>query len=260
MAKNKETHKFVSTNDKLILMRKIIIFLFAFSPFFLYAQQNQILHEVALGVNGGVNFYKVSFLHNNPMAAQELGDVGMSMGMKGGVTARYISMKHFGVQLEMNWVQSGWSEKFNNGDYINGVNFSGVEISRRLNYIEIPLLSHIYFGKKTRFFVNLGPKLGILAFYGELKTNMTSEQMAVFKPDDPRIYDKGHNSFDYGLCVGGGLNLQFGRLHTILEGRYTFGFGDVYSNSKSDVYQRSNNQNVAITMAFLLPIKTFYGN
>ena len=241
-------------------MHRIIIFLVAFSSISLYAQQNQFLHEIALGVNGGVNFFKVSFLHNNPVMAQELGDIGMRMGMKGGISARYISMKHFGVQLEVNLAQSGWREKFKTGDYVYGVNFSEVEISRRLNYIEIPLLAHIYFGKKTRFFVNLGPKLGILAFYGDLKDNMSPEQMAVFNPNDPRIYDKGHNSFDYGLSVGGGLDLQIGRLHTILEGRYTFGFGDVYGNSKSDIYQRSNNQNIALTMAFLLPVKTFYGN
>ena len=242
------------------MRRIVIIFLFPIFSFSLYAQQNQFLQEIALGVNGGVNFSKVSFLHNNPAMIQELGDIGMRAGMKGGISVRYISMKHFGVQLEVNLTQSGWSEKFKTGDYVNKIDFSGVKISRWLNYIEIPLLSHIYFGKKTRFFVNLGPKLGILAYYGELKDNMSPEQMAVFNQNDPRIYDKGHNSFDYGLSVGGGLDLLIGRLHTIVEGRYTFGFGDVYSNSKRDIYQRSNNQNVAVTVAFLLPVKTFYGN
>ena len=111
-----------------------------------------------------------------------------------------------------------------------------------------------------RFFFNLGPQLGILVSYRDLKDNLSSGQIAVFDPNDPRIYDKGYNSFDYGLSVGGGLDLQIGRLHTIVEGRYTFGFGDVYSNSKSDIYQRSNNQNVAVTVGFLLPVKTFYGN
>ena len=247
-------------------MYKIVIgFLFVFSTFAVNAQQNQFLHEVALGVNGGVNFYKVSFLYNNPMKSQELGDVGMQLGMKGGVSVRYISMKHFGVQLEMNLMQGGWKEKFPEKDSIlnstgERIDFSGVEISSRLNYIEIPLLAHIYFGKKTRFFVNLGPKLGILVTYGEKKSNLSPEQLGIFSKNDPRIYDNGHNSFDYGLSAGGGLDMQIGRLHAILEGRYTFGFGDVYSNSKKDVYQRSSNQNFGLTMAFLLPVKTFYGN
>ena len=246
---------------RIVFMRKIVIlFLFPFFSLSLYAQRNQFLQEIALGMNGGVNFSQVSFLHNDPAKAQELGDFVMRMGMKGGITARYISMKHFGVQLEVNLMQGGWSEKFKVGDEVRGEDFSGVEISRRLDYIEIPLLAHIYFGEKTRFFVNLGPKLGILAFYGDLKDNMSPEQIAVFSPNDPRIYDKGYNRFDYGLSVGGGLDLQIGRLHTIVEGRYTFGFGDVYSNSKSDIYQRSNNQNVAVTVGFLLPVKTFYGN
>ena len=247
-------------------MRKIVVVLFSFLSLSLHAQQNQFLQEIALGVNGGINFSKVSFLHNLPVMAMQLGDIGMDMRMKGGISARYISMKHFGVQLEINYMQGGWKERFKDGDYVSSAdfsrsaNFSGVRIYRRLDYIEIPLLSHIYFGKKTRFFFNLGPKLGILVSYRNLKSNLSPEQIDIFNPNDPRIFDKGHNNFDYGLSVGSGLDLQIGRLHTIVEGRYTFGFGDVYSNSKSDIYQRSNNQNAAVTIGFLLPVKTFYGN
>ena len=249
-----------------ILIRKTVITIFSFLSFSLYAQRNLFLQEIALGVNGGVNFSNVSFLHNNPAKGAELGDIGMGSGIKGGISIRHISMKHFGVQLEVNYLQGGWKEKFKDGDGVKKsddaekVDFTGVEISRRLSYIEIPLLAHIYFGKKARFFVNLGPKLGILASYGNLKENLSPAQIAVFDPNDPRIYDKGHNNFDYGLSVGSGMDLQIGRLHTVVEGRYTFGFGDVYSNSKKDIYQRSNNQNVAVTVAFLLPIMTFYGD
>ena len=241
-------------------MRRIIIVLFSLLSLSLYGQRSLFLQEIAVGVSGGMDFSKVSFLHNLPANAVELGNVGMRSEIKGGILARYISMKHFGVQAEVNYVQSGWRERFKDGDHVGGEDFSGVEISRRLDYIEIPLLSHIYFGKKVRFFFNIGPKLGILVSYGDLKDNLSPGQIAVFNPDDPRIYDKGHNRFDYGLAVGGGLDLQIGRLHTVVEGRYTFGFGDVYSNSKRDIYQRSNNQNVAVTVGVLLPVKRFYGN
>jgi hypothetical protein len=241
-------------------MRKIVVVIFSFLSLSLYAQREQFLQEIAWGASAGMNLSKVSFLHNLPAMAVELGDIGMDSRVKGGISARYISMKHFGVQLEINYKQGGWKERFKPGEQVRGVDFSGVRIYRRLDYIEIPLLSHIYFGKKTRLFFNTGPKLGVLVSYRDLKTNLTSEQIAVFNPNDPRIFDKGHNSFDYGLSVGGGLDLQIGRLHTIVEGRYTFGFGDVYSNSKSDIYQRSNNQDFAVTVGFLLPVKTFYGN
>ena len=243
-----------------ILIRRIVIIIFYFLSFSLYAQRNLFLQEVAVGVNGGMNFSNVSFLHNNPAKGPELGDIGMESRVKCGISVRHISMKHFGVQLEINYLQGGWSEKFRAEDKIEGVDFTGVEISRRLDYIEIPLLAHIYFGNKMRFFVNLGPKLGILASYGKLKENFSPEQIVVFDLNDPRIYDKGHNNFDYGLSFGVGLDLQIGRLHTVVEGRYTFGFGDVYSNSKIDIYQRSSNQNAAVTVAFLLPVMTFYGN
>ena len=245
-------------------MRRIILGLFLFFSFSMYGQENHFLQEIALGINGGVNFSKVSFLHNSMAEKAELGDISLWMGLKGGVSVRYISAKHFGVQLEINYAEGGWKENFLplNGTtvYVKGVDFTNVTISRRINYIDIPLLAHIYFGNKVRFFVNLGPKLGILAFYKELKHNMTDEQIAVFRQHDPRIYDYGYRSIDYGLSVGGGLNFQIGRLHAIAEGRYTFGFGDVYNNTKIDVYQRSNNQNVAISIAVLMPVINFYGN
>ena len=252
-------------------MRRIIVLFFVFFSVSMYAQGDRFLQEIALGINGGVNLSKVSFLHNSLSEKGELGDINLWMGVKGGVSARYISAKHFGVQLEINYAEGGWNENFlpvnGNPVYVKGVNstnelvdFTNVKISRRINYIDIPLLAHIYFGNKVRFFVNLGPKLGILVSYNELKHNMTPEQIAVFRKNDPRIYDEGYRSFDYGLSVGGGLNFQIGRLHAIAEGRYTFGFGDVYNNSKGDVYQRSNNQNVAISIAVLRPVKQFYGN
>jgi len=254
----------------MIIVRRIVFFLFVFFSFSVYAQENPFLQEIALGINGGCNFSKVSFLHNSQAEKAELGDINLWMGLKGGVAVRYISAKHFGVQLEINYATGGWNEKFQpvNGNKVylkspslpEGIDFTNVNMSRRLDYIDIPLLAHIYYGNRVRFFVNLGPKLGILVSYQELKHNMTAEQIAVFSQDDPRIYDKGYRSFDYGLSVGGGLNFQIGRLHAIIEGRYTFGFGDVYNNSKGDVYQRSNNQNVAISIAVLRPVKNFYGN
>jgi hypothetical protein len=239
-------------------MRRIILFLF-----FLVgcmgasAQRNTFLQEIAVGVNGGMNFSKVSFLHNVPYLSNQLGDMGMRSGLRFGLTTRYIAQKHFGVQLELNFQQGGWSERFR-ARSINEVLFEDVTISRRINYLEVPLLAHIYFGNKARFFVNLGPKLGFVISYGDLNNSLSAEQLAAFEKRDPRIYDEGYNAIDYGFSGGVGMDFRIGRLHTIVEGRYTFGFADLYSSTKKDVFQRSNNQNVAVILTFMLPVKSFY--
>ena len=119
-------------------MRSVIIFIFCFVTISISAQRRTFLQEFSLGVNGGVNFSKVSFLHNDPMQSYELGSLGYILSPKLGLSARYISQNHFGVQIEINYLQSGWKEVFKSNDNlpttINGVIFEGVEISRKLNY------------------------------------------------------------------------------------------------------------------------------
>jgi hypothetical protein len=239
-------------------MRRIILLIYFICGFLsLSAQRNTFLQEITVGINGGINFSKVSFLHNVPYLSNQLGDVSMRSGMRFGLTTRYIAQKHFGIQMEVNFHQGGWSERFSE-IMINQVSFEDVSLSRRINYLEVPLLAHIYFGNKTRFFVNVGPKIGFLIYYGDLNHNLTDIQLAAFENNDPRFSDDGYNSVDYGLSVGGGMDFLIGRFHTIVEGRYTFGFADLYNSTKKDVFQRSNNQNVAVIFTFMLPVKNFY--
>ena len=72
------------------------------------AQIGEQRHNFAIGINGGANYSTVSF---QPTIKQN----GL-LGITGGVTARYISEKYFamicGAQLELNFSQRGWDEKF----------------------------------------------------------------------------------------------------------------------------------------------------
>ncbi|MBO4529163.1 MAG: PorT family protein [Paludibacteraceae bacterium] len=215
--------------------------------------------ELSVGATGGLGLSRVSFLHNNVYRANELGNQGFCMGYRFGGVVRFISQNHFGVQIEANYVRSGWSEIFHEDvgvAMVNGYDMQDVTLSRRNHYIEIPMLSHIYFGSRNvRFFVELGPEISMLVRYGELKTNLSEndERWAAFSNDDPRLKDQ-YNKVDFGLTGGLGLDIKTGPFHTIIGGRYTYGFADLYNHSKADVFQRSNNQLMNVTATFLIPV------
>lgn len=245
--------------NKIAIIFSIALMLIAGEAF---AQRHTFEQEIAIGANAGATFSKVSFLHNSQsLHSRFLGDLGMKAGIKAGATARYISQKHFGVQLELNYTQAGWKEKFKEETYLNDENnVQGLELSRRLGYVEMPLLAHIYFGKKFRYFFNVGPKIGVLVSKSKIESNrpISKEMFKVEDMEDPRIDNNAsYNTFDYGLNVGIGVELKLAKTSALLEGRYNFGFGDVYSNTKKDLYQRSNNQIVSVTLAVLMPILHF---
>jgi hypothetical protein len=63
------------------------------------------------------------------------------------------------------------------------------------------------------------------------------------------------NKFDYGIAVGAGLefsNRHFG--HFMIEGRYYYGLGNIYGNTKRDYFSRSNFGNIVVKCTYLFDI------
>ena len=118
----------------------------------LHAQVGEQRHNFAVGVNGGINLNSVSF---SPSVKQK-----NLMGINGGVTARYISEKYFsmicGAQIELNFSQHGWDEYYED--------YPTLSYTRTMNYVEIPFLAHLAFGKDRglQFFIHAGPQIGFL--------------------------------------------------------------------------------------------------
>ena len=112
----------------------------------LHAQVGEQRHNFAVGVNGGINLNSVSF---SPSVKQK-----NLMGINGGVTARYISEKYFsmicGAQIELNFSQHGWDEYYED--------YPTLSYTRTMNYVEIPFLAHLAFGKDRglQFFIHAG--------------------------------------------------------------------------------------------------------
>lgn len=210
------------------------------------AQLGEERHNFAIGVNGGMNMSSVSF---DPKIKQN-----SLNGMAGGITLRYMSEKYFkmmcGVQIELNYSQRGWDEKIE--DDTNNT------YSRVMNYIEVPFLAHLAFGKDSRtrgmkFFVNLGPQI---SFFLSEKEKKSANWDTSNRPNGViEQYGKmTENKFDYGLLGGGGLELSTGIGHFLLEGRYYFGLGDFYKSTKKDYFGRSAHSYMGVRLTYLFDI------
>ena len=210
------------------------------------AQLGEERSNLSIGVNAGMNMSSVSF---QPSIKQK-----SKSGMAFGITARYMSEKYFkmmcGIQAEINYSQRGWSENIDDG--------SGNAYSRTMNYLEIPLLAHLAFGKDAldegmKFFVNMGPQVGLCL--SETET-MSDNWDPTYRPNGVvQQYGKlVENKLDYGILGGIGMELSTKMGHFLLEGRYYYGLSDFWGSSKKDEFGRSGHSYLGVRLTYLFDI------
>lgn len=223
----------------------ILILLSATCVKFVQAQVGERRSDLSVGVNGGMVMTQMTF---EPKIKQN-----MKSSATFGLTARYVCEKYFSsicaIQVEFNYANLGWEELIEDG--------SGNTYKRNLNYIQMPLLMHMGWGREERglkFFINAGPQVGMFIGGSE---EYGGGVWDVSKRPNGVTYQYGKdvdNSFDYGIAGGLGLELSTGIGHFLLEGRYYYGLGDVFDNSKKGDFGRSAHQTIAVKMTYLFDI------
>lgn len=198
-----------------------------------------------IGGKTGVTMSKMAF---TPGIEQS-----MNMGMTAGICARYTEEKFFGLIAELKIEQRGWKEKFEETDF---------NYSRRLTYIQLPLLTHIYFGSdKFKGFVNLGPSVGYM-ISSSVSANFDYHNPGMVEgfPIENRHVNQMSmpvkNKFDYGILGGVGVEFTIKKRHSImLEGRYYYGLGNIFSAKKRDEFSASRGNSIEITLGYMFRIK-----
>lgn len=208
--------------------------------------QRQYSPNLTIGAKGGITLSNMQF---SPSVEQ-----GMVIGKMIGVAARYTEENHFGVIVEINMQQRGWKEKFEDNPEF--------QYSRTLTYLQMPMLTHIYFGgHRFKGFFNLGPSIGYMigssissnfdyvnpeSVPGFPLTYRTTEQMKL------GIGKK----FDYGITGGAGMEFFFNRRNSIqLEARYYFGIGNIFPDRKKDYFSASRGTSVEVTLGYFFRLK-----
>lgn len=200
--------------------------------------------NVAIGAKGGLDFSRVFF---NPSVEQKF-----LMGATAGVMVRYIEENHFGLIGEINFSQRGWEENFEDAPY---------NYSRTLNYADIGIYAHIYFGRKARFFFNAGPQIGI--FLSEsTKSNFDPAQMnslpgfPIRNRTNSQMLMKATQKLDYGISAGLGCEYNINQKNSIcLEARFYYGLGNIFPSKRTDIFNASNQMTISATVGYWFRIK-----
>lgn len=214
-------------------------------PIMLNAQVGENRNDFSVGINAGWTMSKMDF---NPKIKQN---------MKGsptfGLTTRYVCEKYFcticAIQLELNYSQLGWKEFIEDG--------SGNTYTRSLNYIQLPMLMQMGWGREKKglkFLFEAGPQVGLYLNGEEEKGG--GEWNTSNRPNNvTHQYGKEpDNAFDYGITAGLGLELSTGIGHFMLVGRYYYGLGDIFDNSKKGYFGRSANQTIVAKLTYLFDL------
>lgn len=224
------------------------------------AQVGDYRTDLAIGVNGGYAMTRLSF---TPDVPQDL--LG---GVTGGLTIRYTCEKYFSsicaITAEVNYMQAGWKERildvFDEPVYYEGDDSDPLRYQRRITYVQVPLLARLGWGRERKglqAFIQLGPQLG---FYLDESTETNIVQgrptqntrvSSVVAQETMPV----ENKFDYGIVGGAGIEFSHPKVgHFLLEGRYYFGLANIYGNSKSDYFAKSNQSNIVVKLSYLFDV------
>lgn len=205
----------------------------------LFAQPRLPRPEMYIGVHGGVMASTVLFKPK----VEGLDLLKSPLSPNGGLVFRYAGHKVCAIQVELNYMQRGWREVLE----LDGGRTT-VDYRRQLDYIELPLLMHIYVGgQHVRGFLNLGPQIGYCfrdTEYGTKNPNVNHQYVPIEHP------------FDWGLAGGLGVYYRAKKVGLFqLEARFNYSFGSIFNNALTDYYNYANPMNLSLNLAYMWQIK-----
>ncbi len=243
-------------------MRRIVIsILLSVLAVSAFPQIGEHRSELSVGVNGG---YMMSNIGFNPDVPQT--NLG---GFTGGLTVRYTCEKYFksicALVGEVNISQVGWKEeilKVDDTPVINAYTGLPEEYQRTLTYVQVPMFARLGWGRERKglqFYFQAGPQVGF--FLGDkVKSNFdydkrnVADRVSAMRDAVQDSLDI-QRKFDYGIAAGLGLEYSHPKVgHFMLEGRYYYGLGDIFNNSKRDYFGRSNIGSIVVKLTYLFDI------
>lgn len=208
----------------------LLICLFA-SSLVAVGQNPSFSKQFWLGVKGGVHLSRYMFV---PSVSQH-----QYLGRQGGLLMRLDLERGASAQIELNYVETGWRERFDEDK---------LRSERHLRYAELPLLTHLYITQgPIRFFVNAGPFLGY---------HLGDEHLAEGEAFNPQQQERQtmpiKYKFAWGLMAGAGISLNLAGRHRVeLEARGGYNFQDIWGNSRVDPYGQSTEFRLGANLNYM---------
>jgi hypothetical protein len=148
-----------------------------------------------------------------------------------------------GLQLELNYAQQGWNEEYETAPEYR--------YSRRMDYLQAPFYTHVQFGgKNVKGFINAGPQIGYLL--SESTTENDAEKPGGINAQHDMPVE---NKLEWGISGGAGIEIRSGIGYFLLEGRYYYSFGDIYSTKRKDYFSKASCQVFSAKITWLMPFR-----
>lgn len=226
-------------------MKKHLIFVLSIFAVLFASAETHYKPHISIGAHAGAAMSQVSF---SPSVKQS-----WINGLAGGVQVRYAEERLVGLLGELNIVQRGWKENFEEGP---------LEYSRTATYISLPIMTHIYFGPpRFKCFFNLGPEFSYLLgestsanfdYHNPLEAEGWPQKSRMTEQLTTEISKK----FDYGICLGFGCEFWLQPRHSVyVEGRFYYGLGNIFPSSKADTFDASRNMTLSVAMGYNFRLK-----
>ncbi|QNF33216.1 PorT family protein [Adhaeribacter swui] len=183
--------------------------------------QKKFIPSTSVGFKAGYNLSQISF---SPPINQDF-----TRSITAGLILNHFAQPYAGIQVELNYLQAGWTLS-ENGD------------SRRFNYLEVPVFTHIQIGKKNgAFLLNLGPYISFLI----------SKRDSLLLPETANTNQTKliPNRLQYGLAFGLGYLQKTAVGNFQFEARFAYGLGNVLTPATSP------NQAITACIGYLLERK-----
>jgi hypothetical protein len=216
------------------------------------------------GVHGGLSIPDLSGGKGNAISTNYTSRLAGNFGIQ----ADYAITQKFSIDVELNYAGQGgkrdglqpvtnlppqYQALVPPGDYLYG-NFKN---TAAFDYLELPILARLNWGKAFQFYVNAGPYLGYL-LHAEEKTKGSSyifEDPQGNQPISPEPVDFTANTnitsdihkFNVGVTGGIGISRSFGRNLFFLDGRFEYGLLNI---QKYTADGKDHTGNVLVSLGY----------
>ena len=198
----------------------------------LRAQNKPFSPEFYLGATAGATMSSITLV-------PQYVDKTYLFAANGGLSLRYVNEKHFGIQAELNYFQSGWKDDFGYG--------STNTYRREMAFLELPFLMHARIGTKAvNFYLNLGPKFSLFLSEEEYLDSDISYDYHGKALEQP---------FQWGMLGGGGLYVKLKRQNIGLVGLYYYGLSDIFANAVTDDFVTSGLQQISLNLIYYFRLR-----
>ena len=186
--------------------------LFAFLIFVFIADAG--FSQLNVGLKGGATFSNI-LIDQKPFQVLNV-QTQIRPGIMGGLTFQFIHPKNAGIQFELLYIENGFNTKYDT--------IENTQYERSIEYISLPFLMHVSFGKKSyQISLILGPYGSYAISSSEVLTDGTTKIKRDYNFDK-----ETDNRFEFGLQAGIGIRNRFSFGIIEVQGSFSFTFTSLY--------------------------------